>query len=591
MSALKFKAWQPPKPKPRRTAAPTSTNPQPHMNFLQMPSIHSNIDPRVGNEALNRHQTQSVQRSLGGGSTVQTPLEQDAGAFSHGKPSSDDPARISSQPSEFLGNTGGTNLDDSIISICQAAASTEQPSACYDINNTVDMSSFEDCDKNYSSPDYANPDDLTWSHVTPASSLDCTNGLENAEARSPVAKLSADTPITPFSEGSCPRLCQKPLAPHPGNGAPTPNANASKPVLNDISRPRKRSHDNLPRRGLAKCSEALVLSPGQTGNYIEDIEIHTRAESFVASQTISSPITAKATPRRSLRLLPSQMRVGNLDGSFPGNVPNQANQLSGARKRLAESPPVNQPIGKRLASGLSRHDRTNQRTPISEGVADIKRVRSREVYSRDQQHKNLRESIRSSGRPGHEVRSPRKHISPTVTVPEPLTTSCGTCGFSAGHILELCNSVEALNNKENSMPIMQLFLGFIRSHATQRLAQGGQAAYNNRYHTGVARSPSIVTFMTPVPENSMRHGNIETVESDSDAESQAGSSDSILDESAGSGEEDDTEIKRSRWTELEELQLRGWVAEEKRWPWIAKKLHRSEGAVSQHWAIMSKKED
>ncbi|CAI0650647.1 unnamed protein product [Colletotrichum noveboracense] len=48
--------------------------------------------------------------------------------------------------------------------------------------------------------------------------------------------------------------------------------------------------------------------------------------------------------------------------------------------------------------------------------------------------------------------------------------------------------------------------------------------------------------------------------------------------------------QRRRWTSLDELRLRAWVQEGKVWPWIARKLQRSEQAINQHWAIMGKQD-
>ncbi|CAJ2508755.1 Uu.00g137810.m01.CDS01 [Anthostomella pinea] len=129
------------------------------------------------------------------------------------------------------------------------------------MDNTADMC-IKDYNHNYSSPENANPDDSTWSQATLVSSLNCMNNDKDAEARSLAAKLSADTLVTSFSEGPSPRLCQNPSATDPGSGALIPNPDASEPVLNDISRPRRtRSGDNHLESDGERYSDKLVLSP------------------------------------------------------------------------------------------------------------------------------------------------------------------------------------------------------------------------------------------------------------------------------------------------------------------------------------------
>ncbi len=41
------------------------------------------------------------------------------------------------------------------------------------------------------------------------------------------------------------------------------------------------------------------------------------------------------------------------------------------------------------------------------------------------------------------------------------------------------------------------------------------------------------------------------------------------------------------WTTLDDARLAAWVKEEKGWLWIANRLQRSEGAVSQRWRILN----
>ncbi|KAI3333491.1 hypothetical protein F4824DRAFT_244067 [Ustulina deusta] len=49
----------------------------------------------------------------------------------------------------------------------------------------------------------------------------------------------------------------------------------------------------------------------------------------------------------------------------------------------------------------------------------------------------------------------------------------------------------------------------------------------------------------------------------------------------------DTRLSPMPWTTLDDARLAAWVKEEKGWLWIANRLQRSEGAVSQRWRILN----
>ncbi|KAK5636804.1 hypothetical protein RRF57_012516 [Xylaria bambusicola] len=176
---------------------------------------------------------------------------------------------------------------------------------------------------------------------------------------------------------------------------------------------------------------------------------------------------------------------------------------------------------------------------------------------------------------------PRK--SPPFADSRPPAMQCNTCGFSAEHILQLTGYVQG---RLDDTSTIHLFLGFIRDYASQRRTyEKPTTAYNHADDARVRRYISDSDHVS-TPDTSEHDGGNHTSDTDSSGED-SDSSCSCQSESPKSGI---TMSKKRRWEPLEEARLRAWVMEKKEWSWIAKKLRRSPGAVSQHWGFMLKQD-
>ncbi|KAF9878763.1 hypothetical protein CkaCkLH20_03663 [Colletotrichum karsti] len=145
-------------------------------------------------------------------------------------------------------------------------------------------------------------------------------------------------------------------------------------------------------------------------------------------------------------------------------------------------------------------------------------------------------------------------------------------------------------DSERGLDMLQLFLGFISDYATKRLPHNATSARNiNR--SDVMNGEQVLEATVELP-NSKTFKNSDSSEDnsgeDSDSEKESASSDRS--DSPGVLEEMGKRPQRRRWTSLDELRLRAWVQEEKKWSWIAGKLQRSEQAIIQHWKIMGKRD-
>ncbi|KAK1659895.1 hypothetical protein BDP55DRAFT_329583 [Colletotrichum godetiae] len=205
-------------------------------------------------------------------------------------------------------------------------------------------------------------------------------------------------------------------------------------------------------------------------------------------------------------------------------------------------------------------------------------------------------SNHSSGKPNPQ-KNGRDCLPPAATTVNSSSATCHTCGFSAEHLLQISDTVEALtrsgaelSGNARESDILRLFLGFVRDHATKRLPHKAIITGNSDPFNG--------TNQEQIREATVGLPNSETVKDDDSSDGNSEDSDSE-DESVGFSRSDSPDIpkqrskrpKRLRWTPLDELRLRAWVQEEKEWSWIAGQLQRSEQGAFQHWSIMRKREE
>ncbi|KAH9984893.1 hypothetical protein F4779DRAFT_326360 [Xylariaceae sp. FL0662B] len=157
------------------------------------------------------------------------------------------------------------------------------------------------------------------------------------------------------------------------------------------------------------------------------------------------------------------------------------------------------------------------------------------------------------------------------------------------------------------MSIIQLFLGFIRDYTAQRLTQAKPATDSSQFYPHEVRH--LTSNDVPIPDTEGHDGSCreetdaDSFSEDSQLENQTDSADESEENSESDNEtvstnsvrstsedrtSDGSRITRRKWVPLEDVRLRAWVKEEKSWSWIAKKSHRSEVAVLQHWRLMQK---
>jgi hypothetical protein len=145
--------------------------------------------------------------------------------------------------------------------------------------------------------------------------------------------------------------------------------------------------------------------------------------------------------------------------------------------------------------------------------------------------------------------------------------------------------------------MLRLFLGYIRDYALTRHSPNESMADQNGSSLPIALDCPIGAMVTP-SNCGIARDNGESTDGESDDDDIDSNSDSNSDsqsdgvssrhiDSPGHLDESEGSLKRRRWSESEDLRQRAYVGEGKEWPWIAKRLRRSEPAVTQHWRIIS----
>ncbi|KXH68526.1 hypothetical protein CSAL01_13226 [Colletotrichum salicis] len=298
---------------------------------------------------------------------------------------------------------------------------------------------------------------------------------------------------------------------------------------------------------------------------------------------------SQALPARTLRALPSRVLKDKLDKR--GLITQSDRQLRRSSRSQAQShaaisinydnnfPYLNTLPALEVDHALIREKRAGRlrrRSPTTP-----------EVTSPRLNHSSGETSAQRSG---------QDPLSPIATTADPSSTTCHTCGFSAEYVLRMSDTVQALigsgvelSGSQGGLDMLQLFLGFVRDYAT-RLP-------HNATTTGKSELSDVMN-----PEHALkstvRLPSLETVNNNESSDDNSGddsdsdSANIVPDHSAGPDipEEKGKRPQRRRWTSLDELRLRAWVQEGKEWPWIARKLQRSEQAIIQHWAIMGKQD-
>lgn len=202
-------------------------------------------------------------------------------------------------------------------------------------------------------------------------------------------------------------------------------------------------------------------------------------------------------------------------------------------------------------------------------------------------------SNHSSGKPSHQ-KNGQACLPPAAPTVTSSSVTCHTCGFSAEHLLQMSDIVEALtrsgaelSGNARGLGIHQMFHGYVRDYASKRLPHSAIITGSSDPLNG-AKQKQTWEATVGLPNSEIFQDDESSDENSEDSHSESADVNSDQGDNPDVPEQKGKRHKRFRWTTLDELRLRAWVQEEKDWSWIAGKLQRSEQAVIQHWAIMVK---
>ncbi|KZL67544.1 hypothetical protein CT0861_00349 [Colletotrichum tofieldiae] len=314
------------------------------------------------------------------------------------------------------------------------------------------------------------------------------------------------------------------------------------------------------------------------------------------SRKVDNGTESPALPSRTLRALPSRVPASKSSNRLSNEIETQPCRSAGTPERSEADGPI----------GLV-HDGKNTVRPKRSRYNEAPRDRTPTISDSSSLHLNHLSSTHD------QTERWRLAPPPPVTITaNPPATICHTCGFSAKHLLRMINTFEALNGgnaqlpgDEKRMDMLELFLGFTKNYATERLpynetSTGKYETYNTTHQDHAAEAavgPSHSNVFKPddgsndnnTDDNNTDDNNTDDNNSQSDDNRiDSDSSDCCL--SPDSLEGNVNKSKRRRWTDWEEERLRVYIEEGKEWSWIAKRLHRSEPAVTQHWVIMQRQD-
>ncbi|KAJ3562894.1 hypothetical protein NPX13_g8389 [Xylaria arbuscula] len=304
------------------------------------------------------------------------------------------------------------------------------------------------------------------------------------------------------------------------------------------------------------------------------------------SKQPNQPSLRDCTPMRSVRSLPS-CTVVHSGKSTPNDANSRLSRSSRASRRHLRNRPENTVSEKYRAKKLAVPDHDDGRGGSTYEVP----VQPESPTSQKVGHSTFRAPSTHSqnllgGRHPFNDPDPMLRKSPPFADSRPLAMQCNTCGFSAEHILQLSDYVQGRLQEGDDLSTIQLFLGFIRDYASQRRTYEKPTTAYDHAHDARVRGYISDSDHVSTPDTSEHDGGNNTSDTDTSGED-SDNSRSCQSESPKSGI---TMSKKRRWEPLEEARLRAWAMEKKEWSWIAKKLRRSPGAVSQHWGFMLKQD-
>ncbi|KZL67689.1 hypothetical protein CT0861_10006 [Colletotrichum tofieldiae] len=365
------------------------------------------------------------------------------------------------------------------------------------------------------------------------------------------------------------------------------------PQTGDFSLPTPAS-DHAPDSGqgghIATCRKKRRGEPTEGGRESHDL----RPAKRMRPRKVDSGTESPALPPRTLRALPSRVPAEKSSKRLSDEIETQPRCSAGTPERSEADDPIGLiPCGKgKLRSDASfMHD------------LDDTSKRSRCKKARQGRSRTISPvpSLPLNHLPRKHDQTERRGLVPPLpintTADLPVAT-CYACGFSAKHLLRMINTFEALNGDGARLPdderrtdMLELFFGFIKNYATERLPHSEPSTEKNETCKATRRGRTAEAAVGLSHSDSFKldddsDDNADDNDSQSDDRSDSGSSDHYP--SPGSLEENVNRSKRRRWTDWDEARLRAYIEEKKELSWIAKTLQRSEPAVTQHWVIMEK---
>ncbi|KZL64986.1 hypothetical protein CT0861_09526 [Colletotrichum tofieldiae] len=406
--------------------------------------------------------------------------------------------------------------------------------------------------------------------------------------------LSQSKPAAPNCP-ECPSIARNPFLSDSAKAPVGFLGGLKEPQTGDFSLPTPAS-DHASDSGqvghIVTCRKKRGGEPTEGGSASHELRPAKRMRPRKVDNGTKSP----ALPPRTLRALPSRVPAENSSKRLSNDIETQPRRSAGTPERSEAEDHIDLlPCGK---------DKLRPDTSLVHDLDDTsKRSRCKEA----QQGRSRKISPVPSLRPNHLSRNHDQTERCGLVPPPPINTTanlpvatCHACGFSAKHLLRMINTFETLNggiarlpDGERRMDMLELFFGFIKNYATERLPHnelitGEDEPYNATHQDHSAEVSIGLSHGDTFKQDDGSDDN--TDDNDSQSDNQSGNDCSDHYPSPDSLEENVKMSKRRRWTIWEEERLRVYIEEGKEWSWIAKRLHRSEPAVTQHWVIMERQD-
>ncbi|KAK2037612.1 hypothetical protein LZ31DRAFT_163427 [Colletotrichum somersetense] len=333
---------------------------------------------------------------------------------------------------------------------------------------------------------------------------------------------------------------------------------------------------------------------GTTGGVCENLGLHPAKR--MRSRRVDNGRKPPALPTRTLRALPSRVPAGSSSKKLSNETGIKPRRSAKTSERFKPDGPIGlADCGKNTLrpNGLLIPDLEN---PSERSwCKETGRGRSPTILNGSSLRLNYFSGTHDQTETYGLVSPP-----PITTMVNPPAAACHTCGFSAKHLLRMINTFEALNGHNAQVPddeqridMLELFVGFIKNYAAEKLPQNQEIMEKTGTSDTAPHDHATEAVVKLTRSDTFKHdgSNDNTDDNDSQSDGRSDSDSSNHYPSSDNFEENIKRPKRRRWTDWEDERLRVYVEEGKDWSWIAKSLHRSKAAVTQHWVIMGRNDE